>query len=90
MSQTGYPSIDKPWLKYYPEDAINDKISECTMYEYIRNNNKDHLDDDTILYFGRRFKYREVFAKIDQTAAAFIELGVKKGDIVTIQSLSIP
>lgn len=90
MSQTGYPSIDKPWLKYYPEDAINDKISECTMYEYIRNNNKNHLDDDTILYFGRRFKYREVFAKIDQTAAAFIELGVKKGDIVTIQSLSIP
>lgn len=20
---TGYPSIDKPWLKYYSEEAIN-------------------------------------------------------------------
>lgn len=87
---TSYPSIDKPWLKYYPKAVINSTIPECTMYEYIRNNNKDYLDDDVMLYFGRSFKYRDIFAKIDQTAAAFVELGVKKGDIVTIQSLSIP
>ena len=23
---TGYPSIDKPWLKYYSEEAINAKF----------------------------------------------------------------
>ena len=31
---TGYPSIDKPLLKYYPEAVINSTIPECTMYEY--------------------------------------------------------
>ena len=31
---TGYPSIDKPWFKYYSEDAINAPLPECTMYEY--------------------------------------------------------
>ena len=34
-SMTGYPSIDKPWLKYYSQEAINAKLPACTMYEYI-------------------------------------------------------
>jgi len=28
---TGYPSIDKPWLKYYSEAAINAPLPECTV-----------------------------------------------------------
>ena len=24
---TGYPSIDKPWLKYYSKEAIESKLS---------------------------------------------------------------
>ena len=42
---TGYPSIDKPWLKYYSEEAINAPLPECTIYEYLWENNKDHLDN---------------------------------------------
>ena len=42
---TGYPSIDKPWLKYYSEEAINAELPECTMYDFVYKNNKDHLDD---------------------------------------------
>lgn len=84
------PSIEKPWLKYYSQDEINSTLPQCTMYEYICNNNKDHLDDVAMLYFGRKLTYREVFNAIDQTAAAFVQLGVKAGDVVTIQSLSLP
>lgn len=87
---TGYPSVEKPWLKYYTEEAINAKMPECTMYEYIRNNNVDHLDDFSLVYFGRKVTYKQLLASVDQTAAAFSELGVKRGDVVTIQSLSIP
>lgn len=25
---TGYPSIDKPWLKYYTEEAVNAPLQE--------------------------------------------------------------
>ena len=32
---TGYPSIDKPWLKYYSDEAITAPLPECTMYEYL-------------------------------------------------------
>lgn len=28
---TGYPSIDKPWLQYYSEGAINDKLPNCNI-----------------------------------------------------------
>lgn len=32
---TSYPSIDKPWLKYYTDDVINAHLPECTIYEYF-------------------------------------------------------
>lgn len=87
---TGYPSIDKPWLKYYSEEAIQSQVPECTMYEYIRNNNRDHLEDIALVYFGRKISYKSLISTIDQTAAAFAELGIKRGDVVTIQALTIP
>lgn len=87
---TGYPSIDKPWLKYYTEEAINAKLPECTIYEYLWENNKDHLNDVALIYFNRKITYKELFENIDKTAKAFDGLGVKKGDFVTIQSLSLP
>ncbi len=87
---TGYPSVDKPWLKYYSEEAINTPLPECTIYEYLWENNKDHLDDVAMLYFGRDITYRELFENIETVASAFLSLGVSKGDIVTIQSLLLP
>ena len=34
---TGYPSIDKPWLKYYSEETINAPLPECTIFEYMHD-----------------------------------------------------
>ena len=52
---TGYPSIDKPWLKYYSEEAINAKMPECTMYDYIYDKNKEHLEDIALVYVTFHF-----------------------------------
>lgn len=32
---TGYPSIDKPWLKYYSQEIIDAPLPECTIYEHV-------------------------------------------------------
>ena len=32
---TGYPSIDKPWLKYYSEEAINAHFIDNSVYQDI-------------------------------------------------------
>lgn len=87
---TDYPSIDKPWLKYYSEEAINAPLPECTIYEYLWENNKDHLDDIAIIYFNRKITYGELFRNIDKTASALVAIGVKQGEIVTIAMPSIP
>ena len=38
---TGFPSVDKPWLKYYSEEAIWEKLPACTMYDLIYQENQD-------------------------------------------------
>ncbi len=85
---TGYPSIDKPWLKYFSEEAINAKLPECTVYEYMWRNNKDYPNNIAIEYFGRKITYGELFQNIEKIAIAYQEIGVKPGDVVTIVSLS--
>ena len=87
---TGYPSIDKPWLKYYSEEAINAPLPKCTIYEYLWENNKDHLDDVAIIYFNRKITYRQLFENIKKTANAFRSLGIKCGDIVVIALPNTP
>ena len=88
--KTGYPSIDKPWLQYYSEAAINAPLPKCTLYEYLWENNKVHLEDTAINYYGRKMSFRELFRRIDETAAAFCAMGVKAGDVVTVITLSCP
>lgn len=87
---TGYPSIDKPWLKYYSEEAINGKLPECSIYEYMYENNKDYPKDIALNYYGRKITYAELFANIDRTAKAFQTIGIKEGEIVTVALPSIP
>ena len=88
--QTGYPSIDKPWLKYYSEEAINAPLPECTIYEYIWQNNKKHLDDVALIYFGRKITYRKLFREVQRTRDAFLQYGIRKGDKVILFTSSTP
>ncbi len=86
----GYPSIDKPWLKFYDEEAIKATLPKMTAYEYIYSNNKNYLNDVAIIYFGNRISYKNLFKKIDDTARALQAMGIKKGDVVTICSVTTP
>ncbi len=85
---TGYASIDKPWLKYYSEEAINAPLPEDTIYEYLWKNNRDYLNDTALIYFDRRISYRMLFEEIEKAAKAFYAMGVRSGDICTVITLS--
>jgi long-chain acyl-CoA synthetase len=87
---TGYPSIDKPWLKHYSEEAIHTSIPECTIYEYIWNRNKECLDKPALNYFDKRITYRQMFSYIDRAAKAFSAIGVQQGELVSICMLTMP
>lgn len=87
---TGYPSIDKPWLKYYPKSVHSLKPQECTVYRGILDNNAGHLDDTAILYFGKDISYRVMFDKVDKCAKALKCIGIREGDCVTLCTAGVP
>lgn len=87
---TGRASIDKPWLKYFDEELIVEKIPQMTCAEYVELNNLGHKKDVIIDYFGNKITYEEFFKKRDEVSKAFLNMGVKKGDIVTICSITTP
>ena len=87
---TGYPSVDKPWLKYYSDKAKNTPLFEGLTFDYLYENNKDYLDNIALSYYGRKISFRLLFEQIDRAAAAFSAIGVKAGDIVVISSVTTP
>lgn len=87
---TGYPSIDKPWLKYYSEEEINTKFPKMNMKQYLYENNIDNLDKTAINYYGRRISYGKMFEMIELVKKAFAYIGVNKQDCVSIAAPFIP
>ena len=88
--QTGYPSIDRPWLKYYDEDKRDFVLPECTVYDFMVKNNNGNLDATAIDYFGNELSYRDLIERIDYCAAAFVSLGIKCGDVVSFCNPTTP
>lgn len=87
---TGYPSIDKPWLKFYSKEAINASLPECTIYDYLYQNNKDYTERIALNYFGRKITYGQLFENIERAARALKSYGVDKGSIVTLLMPTLP
>lgn len=87
---TGYASIDRPALQHYNPVAIQKQKPQCTIYEMIYENNKDHLEEFAIQYFNRYITYKELFDNIEKVAKSLKANGVKKGDIINVSLPNIP
>ena len=87
---TGYPSIDKPWLKYYTDEDLEIKAPECNIYQNIFNRNKDYPDDVSILYFGNKIRYKTVFSNVETCAKALRQIGIQPGDCVNLCTVGVP
>ncbi len=81
---TGYPSIDKPWLKYYTENWTMDLIPRKTVYRNIYDNNSSYPSDTAIIFHGFKTSYKKMFEMTDKYAKALKANGVKKGDCVSM------
>lgn len=85
-----YPSVNKPWLKYYREESVNSQMPSGNMYNYIFQNNKMHLNDTALVYFGKKISCGKLFQLIDRAAEAFQAISVKAGDVVSFVSITTP
>lgn len=81
---TGYPSIDKPWLKYYSEEWTKDLIPKKTVYRNIYDNNILHKNDIAIVFNAFKTSYKKIFEMTDKYAKALKANGIEKGDCVNM------
>lgn len=90
---TGYPSIDKPWLKYYPSGAINaalDYPKDKTLWDVIEEKLIEYQEIPAIEYFGNTISRSELRNLVYTWAKAFKALGVQEDDVLPIHGPFIP
>ena len=87
---TGYPSIDKPWLKYYDPEFLKKPIPAMNIYTYLKTMTKDYGALTALSYYGKEISYEELFRHIDEAAKLLISIGVKSGDRVMYLMPNIP
>ena len=84
---TGYPSIDKPWLKYYKtgvfEKTLNASVDQSFYRFYVE---KIFTDPDfpILKYFNVTFTTRQFLEMIETWARAFRAVGVNEDEMVPV------
>lgn len=87
---TGKPSIDRPWMKYYPQ-VMMDMISvpECTVTEYLKSRCPG-MDIPAIHYYGEDITWGTVFEEAKRAAYALKAVGFEKGDQIPVFLRLVP
>ena len=68
---TGYPYIDKPWMKYYDESKVNIPFPKMTIYDYFKWMNKNHHELVATSFYGNNITYGEMIENIDHKVDIF-------------------
>ena len=89
-NETGYPHIDKPWMKYYDKSIVDNKDSEMNLTNYLKMKVKGNESLLAHSYYKDKFTYDELFDKVDIASKVLSDIGVKKGDIVMNLLPNIP
>lgn len=79
---TGYPHIDKPWMKYYDDNQIKKVVTQSNMTQYLKEKNRYNKSRIAETYYGHKISYDELFYRADLVSRALSQLGLKKGDII--------
>ncbi|MDO5411411.1 MAG: class I adenylate-forming enzyme family protein [Lachnospiraceae bacterium] len=87
---TGKPSIDRPWMKYYPDMMLKMiSLPECTIMEYL----KQHCPGQDVVamhYYGEDITWKTVFEQSEKTARALKALGFGVGDQIPVFLRLVP
>lgn len=83
-------SREKPWLRFYSPEALEKSLPENTIYELLINENKNSFSKVALEYYGTKITFSEMFSEIERYAIAFSRAGVKKGDYVSLYTVSLP
>ena len=87
---TGKPSVDKPWLKFYPPG-----IEQMMQVPPVTLNQFMHMacrgeELPVIHYYGNEITWKQFFAMVDNTARALRASGLGEGDQIPVLLRATP
>lgn len=88
--QAGYPSVDKPWRKFYKEGVLGQELPEWGLFDNIYVRNKEYPDNIALTYYGKHISYGKLFRSIAGAEKVLKDLKINKGDVVTFISVITP
>lgn len=88
--QTGYPSVDRPWLKYYDDIDVTRSLFHGSLADFVIEKNKEYPQDIAFTYYGNKITYGTFLNEINKCAKIFIDLGVTRKSVVTVISVATP
>ncbi len=77
---------ERPWLKYYEDEGLpaNLEYPDCSMVDMVLQSAEKWPDNMAYSYYGHKVTYKNFVKKIEKTARALKNYGVKEGDRITI------
>ena len=79
-----------PWLANYGDVPFHLEYPNVSIADAVLKTAEKEKDFPAISFMGKTFSYTVLVEKINQAAAGFVALGVKKGDMVTICMPNVP
>ncbi len=76
---TGYPHIDKPWMKWYNGKDIVINRPDTNITDYLKKLNAGRGSMVAQTYYGNEFTYDELFQRGDDASRALYGLGAGVG-----------
>ena len=83
-------SASAPWTKYYGNTPKNLNYPHKTMFELLAAAAKQYPDNTAYVFMGKKTSYTEFMKRIDAAAKGLYEMGIRKGDKVTICMANTP
>ena len=77
-------SSSAPWLKYYGNVPHHLSYPQKTIYQMVKAAAERNPKLPAYEFMGKKTTFAQFMQKIDETAQAFLAMGIKKGDRVTI------
>ena len=96
--QTGYPTIDRPWDKYYEKEFKEEDIPNMSIYQLALESNKENMQKTALdmrvskndFAKGIKLSYQGLFDRIDESSKASKIIGLKQDEIVPFILPNVP
>ena len=83
-------SATAPWLSYYGNTPASLDYPHKTMYQLLSQTAKQYPDATAYIFMGKKTSFSAFMKRIEAAAKGLVNMGIRKGDKVTICMANTP